>query len=57
MIRLRHMLDAANEAASFIQKEERASLDLHRRLVLALIKLKMTIYWGLREISGVINLD
>lgn len=38
VIRLRHMFDAAKEANSFIQKEERASLDVDRKLVLALMK-------------------
>ena len=38
LIRLRHMFDAAKEAASFIQEEERASLDVDRKLVLALMK-------------------
>jgi uncharacterized protein with HEPN domain len=37
-IRLRHMLDAAKEARSFIQKEERRSLEVDRKLVLALMK-------------------
>jgi uncharacterized protein with HEPN domain len=32
------MLDAAKEAIFFIQKKERASLDVDRKLVLALIK-------------------
>lgn len=32
IIRLRHMFDAAKEAVSFIQKEERASLLLQYRL-------------------------
>ncbi len=32
------MYDAAKEAASFIQEEERASLDVDRKLVLALMK-------------------
>jgi uncharacterized protein with HEPN domain len=32
------MFDAAKEAASFIQEEERASLDVDRKLVLALMK-------------------
>jgi uncharacterized protein with HEPN domain len=32
------MFDAAKEAASFIQEEERASLDIDRKLVLALMK-------------------
>jgi uncharacterized protein with HEPN domain len=32
------MLDAAKEAILFIQKKERASLDVDRKLVLALIK-------------------
>jgi uncharacterized protein with HEPN domain len=38
IIRLRHMFDAAQEAVSFIQEEERASLDSDRKLVLALMK-------------------
>jgi uncharacterized protein with HEPN domain len=38
IIRLRHMFDAAKEAASFIQEEKRASLDEDRKLVLALMK-------------------
>ena len=38
IIRLRHMFDAAKEAAAFIQEEERASLDVDRKLVLALMK-------------------
>ena len=37
-IRLRHMLDAAKEARSFIKEEKRSSLDIDRKLVLALIK-------------------
>ena len=32
------MFDAAKEATSFIQEEERASLDVDRKLVLALMK-------------------
>ena len=32
------MLDAAKEATSFIREKERASLDMDRKLVLALIK-------------------
>ena len=38
IIRLRHMFDAAKEAASFIQEEARVSLDVDRKLVLALMK-------------------
>jgi uncharacterized protein with HEPN domain len=38
IIRLRHMLDAAKDAASFIQEEDRISLDEDRKLVLALMK-------------------
>ena len=38
IIRIRHMLDAAKDAASFIQQEDRASLDKDRKLVLALMK-------------------
>ncbi len=37
-IRLRHMLDAAREARSFIQEQSRKDLDLSRMLVLALVK-------------------
>ena len=38
LIRLRHMFDAAKEAASFIQKLDRTSLETDRKLVLALMK-------------------
>lgn len=38
LIRLRHMLDAANEGSSFIRGQQRSSLDMDRKLVLALIK-------------------
>lgn len=37
-IRLRHMLDAAKEARSFIQNKSRRSLDSDRKLELALVK-------------------
>ena len=37
-IRLRHMLDAAKEARSFIQNRNRSSLDTERQLELALVK-------------------
>ena len=37
-IRLRHMLDAAQEALSFAQGRTRADLDQNRMLVLSLIK-------------------
>ena len=37
-IRLRHMLDAAHEAVTFIQHETRESLDRDRKLLLALVK-------------------
>ena len=37
-IRLRHMLDAAREAVSFVQGQARSDLDNDRQLVLALIK-------------------
>ncbi|MDE0111002.1 MAG: DUF86 domain-containing protein [Albidovulum sp.] len=37
-IRLRHMLDAACEALSFVQGRTRDDLDMDRQLVLALIK-------------------
>ncbi len=38
LIRLRHMLDAAKEAESFVQNKTRSSLDSDRKLVLALVK-------------------
>jgi len=37
-MRLRHMLDSAREAQSFIRGEKRASLDKDRKLVLSLVK-------------------
>ncbi|MBI4620942.1 MAG: DUF86 domain-containing protein [Desulfobacterales bacterium] len=37
-IRLHHMLDAAKEAVSFVCGKTRSSLDIDRKLVLALIK-------------------
>lgn len=37
-IRLRHMLDAAKEARSFIENKSRNSLDSDRQLELALVK-------------------
>ena len=37
-IRLRHILDAANDALSFIENKNRSSLDNDRQLVLALVK-------------------
>ena len=37
-IRLRHMLDAAKEARSFIENKSRSSLDSDRKLELALVK-------------------
>lgn len=37
-IRLRHMLDAAHEALSFVRGRKRCDLDNDRQLVLALIK-------------------
>lgn len=38
LIRLRHMLDAAQETVSFARGQTRASLDQDRKLVLALVK-------------------
>ncbi len=38
MIRLRHMLDAAQEAMTFVQAESRESLPEDRKLTLALVK-------------------
>jgi uncharacterized protein with HEPN domain len=38
-VRLHHMLDAAKEAASFVQNKSRGFLDKDRKLVLALVKL------------------
>lgn len=37
-LRLRHMLDAAREAESFIKNKTRESLETDRKLVLALVK-------------------
>ena len=37
-IRLRHMLDAAREAVSFVQDRTRGDMDIDRQLVLALVK-------------------
>ncbi|MFN3414611.1 MAG: DUF86 domain-containing protein [Thermoanaerobaculum sp.] len=37
-VRLRHMLDAAEEAMGFVKGCERSSLDRDRKLVLALVK-------------------
>jgi uncharacterized protein with HEPN domain len=37
-IRLQHMLDAANEALTFIQGKNRSDLDIDRMLVLSLIR-------------------
>ena len=37
-VRMRHMLDAAREALSFIQERSRAELDENRMLVLSLVK-------------------
>lgn len=38
LIRLRHMLDAANEALSFISGKSRDDLNTNRMLVLSLVK-------------------
>lgn len=38
LIRLRHMLDAAEEALSFAHKQTRTDLDGNRMLVLSLVK-------------------
>ncbi len=38
LIRIRHMLDAAKEATSFIKSKKRSDLDTDRMLVLSLIK-------------------
>ena len=38
VVRLRHMLDAATEAASFAKNKNRTSLDADRQLVLSLVK-------------------
>ena len=37
-IRVRHMLDAAEEAISFIRDKKRSNLDTNRMLVLSLVK-------------------
>lgn len=38
-VRLRHMLDAAREAVSFVQNKTRRDLDQDRKLVLSLLRL------------------
>lgn len=38
LIRIRHMLDAAKEAKSFIKDKKRSDLDTDRMLVLSLVK-------------------
>ncbi|MFO7633010.1 MAG: DUF86 domain-containing protein [Caldilinea sp.] len=38
LVRLQHMLDAAEEAVSFAQGQTRADLEQDRKLVLALVK-------------------
>jgi uncharacterized protein with HEPN domain len=38
LIRIRHMLDAAKEAMSFIKYRKRSDLDTDRMLVLSLVK-------------------
>ncbi len=38
LIRIRHMLDAAREAMSFIKDKKRSDLDMDRMLVLSLVK-------------------
>jgi len=38
VIRLRHMLDAAKDATSFVRNKTRSSLDTDRQLVLSLVK-------------------
>ena len=37
-IRIRHMLDSAHEATSFVQGHTRQSLDVNRQLALALVR-------------------
>lgn len=43
VIRLQHMLDAVEEAMSFVRAKDRTSLDHDRKLVLALRALKTRI--------------
>jgi len=38
LIRIRHMLDAAKEAISFIKDKKRSDLNTNRMLVLSLVK-------------------
>ena len=38
LIRLKHMLDAAKEAGSFVSGKKRSDLDANRQLTLALVK-------------------
>ncbi|CAG0934109.1 MAG: hypothetical protein EFKGCFLK_01112 [Rhodocyclaceae bacterium] len=51
-IRLKHMLDAAEEALAFAAGHSRADLDADRKLVLALIKLVEIIGEAAAKVSG-----
>jgi uncharacterized protein with HEPN domain len=51
-IRLKHMLDATEEALAFAAGRSRADLDVDRKLVLALIKLVEIIGEAAAKVSG-----
>lgn len=52
LIRIRHMLDAALEAVSFVQGKSRKDLDEDRKLNLALVRLVEIIGEAAGKVSG-----
>ncbi|MDA8166690.1 MAG: hypothetical protein M0Z32_02925 [Actinomycetota bacterium] len=52
IIRLRHMLDSAREAVSFISGKTRSDLDADRKLTLSLIKSIEIIGEAASKVSG-----
>ncbi len=52
-VRLRHMLDAAREAASFVHGKTRADLDTDRQLNLSLVRLIEIIGEAAQQVSAV----
>ena len=52
IIRVRHMLDAAKEALSFVQGKARGDLDQDRQLVLSLIRLIEVIGEAAAQVSA-----
>lgn len=51
LVRLRHMLDAAREAEFFARNRTRSSLDIDRKLVLALVK-SIEIVWEAANVTN-----